>query len=90
MTTTREELKSVKNNVMTIMENRVMMMTGCNRTTANLVANEVLSLDSDAEFILNNPEKEDHCNSCVHYINDRCNLEGEGCQTEIYECYENK
>lgn len=58
MTTTREELKSVKNNVMTIMENRIMMMTGCNRMTANLVANEVLNLDNDAEFILNNPEEE--------------------------------
>lgn len=58
MTTTREELKSVKNNVMTIMENRIMMMTGCNRMTANLVANEVLNLDHDAEFILNNPEEE--------------------------------
>lgn len=57
MTTTREELKSVKNNVMTIMENRIMMMTGCNRMTANLVANEVLNLDNDAEFILNNPEE---------------------------------
>jgi len=26
-----EELKSVNNNVMTIMENRIMSMTGCNR-----------------------------------------------------------
>lgn len=58
MTITREELKSVKNNIITIMENRIMMMTGCNRMTANLVANEVLNLDNDAEFILNNPEEE--------------------------------
>lgn len=49
---TREELKANKNNVMTIMENRVMQMTGCNRQTANLVANEVLDLDREAEDLL--------------------------------------
>ena len=48
---TMEELKSVKNNVITIMENRVMQMTGCNRQTANLVANEVLDLDRDADML---------------------------------------
>ena len=35
---TREELKNAKNNVMTIMENRIMQMTSCDRATANLVA----------------------------------------------------
>lgn len=50
---TREELKAVKNNVITIMENRVMQMTGCNRQTANLVVNEVLDLDRDADELLN-------------------------------------
>lgn len=49
---TREELKANKNNVITIMENRVMQMTGCNRQTANLVANEVLDLDREAEDLL--------------------------------------
>ena len=50
---TREELKAVHNNIITIMENRVMQMTGCNRQTANLVANEVLDLDRDADILLN-------------------------------------
>lgn len=53
---TMEELKSVKNNVIIIMENRVMQMTGCNRQTANLVANEVLDLDRDADMLLNEKE----------------------------------
>lgn len=49
---TREELKANKNNVMTIMENRIMQMTGCNRETANLVANEILELDRQSEEFL--------------------------------------
>ena len=53
---TREELKAVHNNIITIMENRVMQMTGCNRQTANLVANEVLDLDRDADELLNEKE----------------------------------
>ena len=53
---TREELKAVHNNIITIMENRVMQMTGCNRQTANLVANEVLDLDRDADMLLNEKE----------------------------------
>ena len=56
MTTNREELKMFHNNVMTIMENRIMMFTGCDRKTANNCANEVLSLDRDSEFILNKEE----------------------------------
>ena len=54
---TREELKAVHNNIITIMENRVMQMTGCNRQTANLVANEVLDLDRDADKLLNEKVK---------------------------------
>ncbi len=50
---TREELKAAHNNIMIIMENRVMQMTGCNRQTANLVANEILDLDRDADKLLN-------------------------------------
>ena len=53
---TREELKAVHNNIITIMENRVMQMTGCNRQTANLVVNEVLDLDRDADMLLNEKE----------------------------------
>lgn len=49
---TREELKETHNNVMTIMENRIMLMTGCNRQTANLVANEILDLDRESEQLL--------------------------------------
>ena len=50
---TKEELNAAHNNIMTIMENRVMQMTGCNRRTANLVANEILDLDRDADKLLN-------------------------------------
>ena len=53
---TREELKAVHNNIITIMENRVMQMTGCNRQTANLVAHEILDLDRDADKLLNEKE----------------------------------
>ena len=46
---TKEELKSANNNVITIMENRVMQMTGCSRATANLVVNEILDLNEESE-----------------------------------------
>ena len=46
---TREELKAVHNNIITIMENRVMQMTGCNRQTANLVANDKLLNEKEAD-----------------------------------------
>lgn len=49
---TREELKANDNNVMKIMEKRVMQMTGCDQTTANLVANEILELDRVSEALL--------------------------------------
>lgn len=52
MALTKEELKQHKNNVMCIMEDRVMQMTGCDRATANLVANEILDLDRESERIL--------------------------------------
>lgn len=50
---TREELKKAHDNVMTIMENRIMQMCGCDRATANLIANEVLDLDRESELLLN-------------------------------------
>lgn len=53
---TREELEAVHNNIMTVMENRIMQMTGCNRRTANEVANVILDLDRDADKLLNEEE----------------------------------
>ena len=44
---TNEEFKAANNNVMTVMENRIMMLAHCDRTTANLIANEVLDLERD-------------------------------------------
>lgn len=49
---TLEELKENRNNVMSIMENRIIDMTKCDRKTANLIANEVLDLDREAEYLL--------------------------------------
>lgn len=55
---TREELKAAHNNIIAIMENRVMQMTGCNRQTANLVVNEVLDLNKKADKLLKENETE--------------------------------
>ena len=48
----KNELKANHNNIITVMENHIMQMVGCDRHTANLVANEVLELDRQAEDIL--------------------------------------
>ena len=64
---TKEELKANNNNVMTIMENRVMQMTGCNRETANLVANEVLTLDAESEKLLSLDTTVHCCGTCAFY-----------------------
>lgn len=48
----RNELKENHNNIVTVMENHIMQMIGCDRHTANLVVNEVLELDRQAEDIL--------------------------------------
>lgn len=53
MKLTIQELNFVNGNVMRIMENRVMSFTGCDKQTANLVANEILDLDRDSEKLLN-------------------------------------
>ena len=58
MTLTREELKAAHNNIMTVMENHIMMLAHCDRTTANLIANEVLDLERDAVRILEEAESE--------------------------------
>lgn len=52
MRLTKEEFKEAHNNIMTVMENHIMMIAHCDRTTANLVANEVLYLDRDAEILV--------------------------------------
>ena len=52
MTLTKEEIKAAHNNIMTVMENHIMMLAHCDRTTANLIANEVLDLDRDADRLL--------------------------------------
>lgn len=57
---TREELKNAKNNVMTIMENRIMQMVVCDRATANLIANEILTLNDESEELLKNDELARH------------------------------
>ena len=56
MTLTREELKAAHNNIMTVMEDHIMMLANCDRRTANLVANEVLDLDRDADRLLSEEE----------------------------------
>ena len=52
MKLTKEEFKAANNNIMTVMENHIMMLAHCDRRTANLVANEVLDLDRDADRLL--------------------------------------
>ena len=60
MTLAREELKATHNNIMKVMENHIMMLANCDRITANLIANEVLDLDRDADRLLNDyKEKEE-------------------------------
>ena len=49
MRLTKEEFKAAHNNIITVMENHIMMLAHCDRTTANLIANEVLDLDRDAD-----------------------------------------
>ena len=52
MKLTKEEFKVANNNIMTVMENHIIMLARCDRTTANLIANEVLDLERDADRIL--------------------------------------
>ena len=49
---TKEEFKAANNNVMTVMENRIMRLARCDRTTANLIANDVLDLERDSYRVL--------------------------------------
>ena len=52
MTLTREEFKEARHNIMIVMENHIMLLAHCDRKTANLIANEVLDLDRDADRLL--------------------------------------
>ena len=54
MVLTLKELRENHNSVMSVMKNRIMLITRCDRKTANLIANEVLDLDREADFLLNN------------------------------------
>lgn len=54
MVLTLKELRENHNSVLSVMENRIMLMVGCDRKTANLIANEVLDLDRDAKVLLSN------------------------------------
>ena len=52
MKLTKEEFKAANNNIMTVMENRIMMLARCDRTTANRIANEILDLERDSYRVL--------------------------------------
>ena len=58
MKLTKEEFKVANNNIMTVMENHIIMLARCDRTTANRIANEVLDLERDADRILEEIESE--------------------------------
>lgn len=76
-------------NAMTEMENTVINMTGCNRETANLVANAILDIDRKTNTEANENINEYHpCPDCVWY-GIRCNHK-RGCQTEMYEFFDPK
>ncbi len=48
----KNELKNNHNNIITVMENHVIQMIRCDRHTANLLVNEILELDRQADEIL--------------------------------------
>jgi hypothetical protein len=52
-----EELKVAHNNIITVMENHIISIAGCDRRTANMIANEVLDLDRDADRLLETPSE---------------------------------
>lgn len=50
----KNELKENHNNIVTVMENHIIQMIGCDRHTVNLVVNEVLNLiDRQKIYCLN-------------------------------------
>ena len=54
MKLTKEEFKAANNNIMTVMENHIIMLARCDRTTANLIANEVLDLERNMKTLKDN------------------------------------
>lgn len=58
MSLTMKELNDAHNNIMTVMENHLMNMCGCNRKLANLMANEVLELNEQIDCALNRRSEE--------------------------------
>lgn len=52
----KKELKIANNNVLTVMETRIMAFVRCDRRTANYIANEILDIDRDSESILRENE----------------------------------
>ena len=61
MKLTKEEFKVANNNIMTVMENHIIMLARCDRTTANRIVNEVLDLERDADRILEELKVEEKC-----------------------------
>ena len=57
MKLTKEEFKAANNNIMTVMENHIIMLARCDRATANLIANEFMDLKRDADRILDELSK---------------------------------
>ena len=51
---TKEEFKAANNNIMTVMENHIIMLARCDRTTANLIANEILDLERELKILKDN------------------------------------
>ena len=51
MKLTKEELKAANNNIMTVMENHIIMLARCDRTTANHIANEILDLERELKIL---------------------------------------
>ena len=58
MKLTKEEFKVANNNIMTVMENHIIMLVRCDRTTANRIAKEIMDLERDADRILEEVESE--------------------------------
>ena len=61
MKLTKEEFKVANNNIMTVMKNHIIMLAHCDRITANLIANEILDLERDADRVLDEVKLEEKC-----------------------------
>ena len=51
MKLTKEEFKAANNNIITVMENHIIMLARCDRTTANRIANEILELERELKTL---------------------------------------